>query len=171
VVLLLETAGGIEHLVVNFTPGTPQTVRLSGGEPLRTDGLAVRETPAGLVLAGGTFAQTSGRAVRQSRARGTIRGAFRAAEGGGRGWFQADAPLPEPETLAGRALLIQHGDGTSRGWTLVGVENTPDGRARLAVREEPGFQVDPQSREAVYYQFPGTRLEGPHRFRVSKIAR
>jgi hypothetical protein len=171
VVLLLETAAGTEHLVVNVTPGTRQTVRLSGGEPLQTDGLAVRETAEGLVLAGGTFARTSGCAVRQPRAEGTIRRAVRAVEGDARGWFEADAALPDPESLAGRALLVRHGDGTTRGWTIARAENTPEGRARLLVREEPGFQVDPQSRDAVYYQFPETRAPGPHHFRVARIAR
>jgi hypothetical protein len=170
VVLLLETAGGSEHLVVNLTPGTRRTVRLSDGQRLRTDGLAVRVTP-NLLLAGGTFAETAGKVVRQSRAQGTIRRAFRGDEGGGRGWFEADAALPEPETLADRTLLVHHGDGTTRGWTLVRVENTPDGRARLVVREEPGFQIDPETHDAVYYQFPGTRMAGPHRFWVARMAR
>ncbi|HEX8199485.1 MAG TPA: hypothetical protein VF590_03295, partial [Isosphaeraceae bacterium] len=125
----------------------------------------------GLVLAGGTAAEAGGRAVRQSRARGTNLRAGRGGEGGGLGWFEADDRLPEPESLAGRALLIRHGDGTTRGWTLVRVENTPEGRARLVVREEPGFLIDPATRDAVYYQFPGIRVTGPHQFWVAKMTR
>jgi hypothetical protein len=45
VVILLETADGEEHLVVNLRPGTPKTVRLADGRDVSTDGLAVRVGP------------------------------------------------------------------------------------------------------------------------------
>jgi hypothetical protein len=172
VVLILETAAGPEHLVINLRPGTEQTVRLSDGQPLRTDALVVRATPAGpLVMAGGTFAEAGARRVHQSRATGTLVGASRERSENHRGWFESEASLPEPETLTGRILLIRHGDGTTRGWTLDRVEALVNGRSRLYVREEPGFLIDPDGGRASYYQFPGTTSPGPHRFRVAKIAR
>src|SRR5262249_1486644 len=79
------------------------------------------------------------------------------------------APLPDADRLAGRAVLVRHGDGTTRGWTLQRVENTPGG-ARLYVREEPGFAIDPATHQARYYQFPRPTFPGPHPFRVSRIA-
>ncbi|MBX6312384.1 MAG: hypothetical protein IRY99_05615, partial [Isosphaeraceae bacterium] len=173
VVLVVQTTEGTEHIVVNLRPGTRQSLRLPDGRPLRTDGLAVREAPGpgGLTLAGGSFADTDDRVVRQSRASGTIRAVARHNAAESRGWFETEAPLSDPASLAGRIVLIRHGDGTTRGWTLVRAENTPEGRARLLVREEPGFLIDPDSQEAHYYQFPRSKLPGPHRFWIAKIAR
>ena len=168
--MYLETAEGKEHLVVNLTPGTPRTVPLADGSSLTTDGLAVRVSDRAMVLAGGTFAESSGRQVRQVKVTGKIRGVVRRNSAESRGWFEADAPLPDPDLLAGRVLHIRHGDGTTRGWTLQKVENTAEG-ARLHVREEPGFELDPQTQAARYYQFPRDVAPGPHLFRVSKIAR
>ena len=170
VVVYLETVEGKEHLAVNLTPGTPQTVQLADGSSLTTDGLAVRLSDRAMVLAGGTFAESSGRQVRQEKVTGTIRGVVRHNSAESRGWFEAEAPLPDPGLLAGRVLQIRHGDGITRGWTLRKVENTAEG-ARLYVREEPGFELDPQSQAARYYQFPRDVAPGPHRFRVSKISR
>jgi hypothetical protein len=171
VVLTVETAEGVEHVVVNLKPGTAQTVRLADGRTLVTDGLAVRATARGLVLAGGTSAKCGDREVRQAAAFGTIRAAVRQGSAGARGWFDTDEPVPDPETLSGRVLFIRHGDGPTRGWTLARAVNTADGRARLYVQEEPGFQVDPDNHVARYYQFPRAAYPGPHRFRVAKLAR
>ena len=69
-------------------------------------------------------------------------------------------------------MLIQHGDGTTRGWTLTRVENIPEGdAARLHVHEEPGFPIDRESGAARYYQFPRDTAPGPHRFTISQITR
>src|SRR5262249_45826386 len=152
VVVLLETEEGPEQLVINLAPGSPRTVALAGGQPLTTDGLAVRVSDAGLTLAGGTFAEGSGRQVRRSAAAGKVTRVVRQATAEGRGWFETDTPLPEPATLAGRVLLVRHGDDVTRGWTLQRVENTAAG-ARLHVREEPGFELDPTTHQARYYQF------------------
>ena len=172
VVLLLETAGGAEHLVVNLTPGTRQTVRLSGGEPLQTDGLAVRETAGGPGPGRGDLRRDRPDGSSASPGpRGRSAGPSappRETPGAG---SRPTRPCPSRSPSPAAPCSIRHGDGTTRGWTLVRVENTPDGRARLLVREEPGFQIDPESRDAVYYQFPGTRIPGPHRFRVARIAR
>ena len=172
VVVYLETAEGREHVVVNLTPGTARKVQLADGRHLATDGLAVRVSDRGLVLAGGTFAEMSdGRQVRQEPATGIIRGVVRQLSGPSRGWFESDASIPDASALAGRVLLVRHGDGTVRGWTLHEVQNIDRG-ARLFVREEPGFELEPgRDGEARYYQFPRTSMPGPHRFRIARIAR
>ena len=126
----------------------------------------------GLVLAGGTFAEMSdGRQVRQEPATGIIRGVVRQLSGPSRGWFESDASIPDASALAGRVLLVRHGDGTVRGWTLHEVQNIDRG-VRLFVREEPGFELEPgRDGEARYYQFPRTSMPGLHRFRIARIAR
>ena len=171
VAVYLETADGPEYLVVNLRPGTRQTVDLAEGRQLRTDGRVVRLTRNQMILAGGTFAATSDPwRVRHETAQGRITAAVRGSAATGRGYFLTDAPLPNPESLAGRALLIRHGDGATRGWTLEKVENAATG-ARLLVREEPGFQIDPNSGEARYYQFPRTSSPPPHQFGISSLSR
>ena len=170
VVVYVETADGPEQLVVNRTAGSPVNVALADGQTLSTDGLAVRVTARGLALAGGSFVELSGRRVSQQPAGGRIVRAARQAEPGTRGWFEIDHPLPEPATLAGRIVLVRHGDGTTRGWTLQRVENSSTG-ARLHVVEEPGFTLDPTTKVARYYQFPQAIAPGPHDLRIDRIAR
>lgn len=173
IVLALETVEGPEHLVLNLRPGTSQTVELLDGRTLRTDGLAVRALPDRLLLAGGTFAETDGLRAEQTRASGTIKATGRgSAEGSmARGWFETVEPLPDPSGVAGRALIVRHGDGTSRGWTILDARNRPSGGALIEVREVPGFRIDPASGEAAYYQFPRTWNPGPHAFLICQIAR
>jgi hypothetical protein len=170
VVIYLETAEGPEHVVVNLAPGTTQTVTCVDGRPLRTDGRTVRVMKDTLILAGGTFAETAGRRVAHAAVTGKITGAIRGSAETGRGFFLADAPLPDAPSLVGRVLLVRHGDGPTRGWTLDKVENTPDG-ARLFVREEPGFLIEPRTGQAQYYQFPRNATPPPHRFSVPRISR
>jgi hypothetical protein len=172
VVLVVESQeGGEEHIVLNLTPGTPRAVVLSDGSTLTTDGLVARLSRAGLVLAGGTFAEAGGRRAGLSRAAGTLVASGRGETTGARGWFESEFVVPEVESLAGRALLVRHGDGTCHGWTIQHAENLPAGGTRFYVREEPGFIIDLKSKEAHYYQFPRINVRGPHTFRICKIAR
>ncbi|SIO18830.1 hypothetical protein SAMN05444166_2891 [Singulisphaera sp. GP187] len=171
VVVYVESAGGTEHLVINLAPGTTQTVELTHGQTLRTDGLVVRVSPRGLVLAGGTFAESAGLRVEQQPSTGAITGVVRHASGAGRGWFESDQALRDDGHMQGRTILIRHGNDVTRAWTLQQVENMNRG-SRLYVLEEPGFALETKSSaEARYYQFPRISAPGPHQFRVSKITR
>ena len=170
VVIYLETADGPESIIVNLNPGKPCKVELADGRVFSMDGLAARVRGHALVLAGGTFAETGTARVEQGIARGKILAAIRKSTEDSCGLFETDATLPNPEKLAGRILLIAHGDGTTRGWTIHSAQNTENG-ARVFVREEPGFRIDAKSNEARYYQFPQSNFKGPHTFRISMIAR
>jgi hypothetical protein len=166
VVLLIESPSGTEHLVINLRAGTRQDVRLADGRTLATDGLAVRVADGEpLLLAGGTFASLGGSSVRLNRVAGTIGSALAG------GIFVASGSAPDPAALAGRALIVRHGDGTARAWTIARVENLPGPSVWFHVREQTGFHIDPQTGEAQYDQFPGTRHPGPHAFTVSRLAR
>ncbi len=166
VVLLLKTAEGVEHLVVNVRPGTKQTVKLADGRALTTDGVAVRVTPEGaLMLAGGTMATLGGQSLRQRNAAGTIGAALPG------GVFLAAGAIADPGAAAGRTLVIRHGDGTARAWTILAAENVPGPAVRFHVREETGFQLDPQTGAAQYVQYPCTRHPAPHTFSICRIAR
>jgi hypothetical protein len=170
-VLLIQSTTETEHLIVNLQPGSQPTVQLSDGRAVRTDGLAVRVAGESLRLAGGTFAETAGHRVRQDRIVGTIRGVGRMGKGRSPGWFEVDGASEELNGLAGRVLLIAHGDGTTRGWTIDHVEPADRSRSLLFVREEPGFALDPRTGAAHYYQFPANEAPAPHHFGVPRIAR
>lgn len=171
-VLQLETADGPETLIVNPTPGTPRWFDLTDGRQLHTDGLVVRLRGPELMMAGGTFASIGGRGITQSRIEGTIQGVSPAGPLQ-TGWFDTAEPVAEAEAeaQAGRTLLVQHGDGTSRGWTIERIEASPQGGSRIHVRELAGFAIDPASGEAVHRQFPPMRAPGPHRFTICRLAR
>ncbi|MDG3006532.1 hypothetical protein [Paludisphaera mucosa] len=170
VVVLIESPEGSDHLVFNRRPGTTLRVKTANGRFVSTDGLAVRVRGEDVFLAGGTYVEAAGKLVSQKSVRGTVTAAERDPNERGRGWFQTPEKLPEGLDVAGRTLFIEHGDGTVRSWTLDSIEPTADG-ARLRVREEPGFRIDPASGAAGYYQFPLTSSPGPHRFRLAQLSR
>ncbi|HEU5116684.1 MAG TPA: hypothetical protein VFT74_08405, partial [Isosphaeraceae bacterium] len=127
---------------------------------------------SGLQLAGGSFADLNGQArVEHARIGGKIVSSGRGASAPARGWFESADPVSNPETLAGRALVIAHGDGSRKAWTIVRASNRPDGGARFDVAEETGFLLDPSTNTANYYQFPMLRLPGPHDFVVCRLSR
>ncbi|AMV36745.1 hypothetical protein [Planctomyces sp. SH-PL62] len=170
VVVLVESPEGSEHLVFNRTAGTPVRVQLANGRYVATDGLAVRVRGDDVVLAGGSFVEAAGRLVSHKGLRGTITAATRESSERGRGWFLTPGKLPEDLAVAGRTLFVEHGDGSSRSWTLDSIEATPEG-TRLHVREEPGFRIDVATGAAEYYQYPLTTSPGPHRFRLAQMSR
>jgi hypothetical protein len=170
-VIAIETAEGTEFLAVNSNPGEVRDAPLPDGRVLRFDGLAARVVGKSLLVAGGTFAEVGDRRTSLDRVTGTIVAAGRSDRSDARGMFRVTGPLPHPEALAGRTLMIRHGDGTSRGWTIVAAENLDDGGARFHVREDAGLRIEPQSGTARYDRFPGGVYPGPHKFGVSRIGR
>jgi hypothetical protein len=111
-----------------------------------------------------------GRLVSLARLEGTIFATVRKQTDRGRGWFLTPEQLPDDPAIAGRTLIVHHGDGTCKAWTLDSIESTPQG-TRLHVREEPGFEIEDKTGAANYYQFPQVTVPGPHRFRLAQIAR
>ena len=171
IVLAIETIEGTEYLAVNSNPGEVRDVTLPDGRALRFDGLAVRVATAGPILAGGTFAEVDERRVALETIRGHVVAAGRSDKPGARGVFRVSDALANPGEVAGRTLIIRHGDGSSRGWTIVSAENLDEGGARLHVFEEAGLRIDPESAIGHYERFPGGIVPGPHAFGVSRIAR
>ncbi|MGC8638881.1 MAG: hypothetical protein ACP5XB_03255, partial [Isosphaeraceae bacterium] len=155
---------------VNLKPGSTRKVALPGGRFVSFDGVAARVRGRELVLAGGTFAEGAGKFVSQASLAGTLTGSVRRTTERGAGWFITPDHLADAPSIAGRTLVVEHGDGTCRSWTLDSLESTPAG-TRLHVREEPGFLIDPRDGAARYYQFPLVNAPGPHRFRLGLIAR
>lgn len=169
IVILVKTPTGDESLVLNMEPGAVREIRLADDRVLKTDGFLVRVVGNQVQLAGGTSAELGGRVVRHHRAAGTIVRASREDAGGSHGWFETAAPLPSPEQFTGRTLLIRHGNATSRGWTITRAVNISATAARIFVREEPGFRIDPESGDAQFYQFPRGTSPGPHTFVINQI--
>lgn len=171
IVIAIEAAEGTEYIAVNATPGRARETALPDGRLLKFDGHAVRVTPRGPILAGGTFAEVDGHKVTLDPLHGTVVGAGKSDRPGARGVFRVSESFPNPRALLGRTLLIRHGDGSSRGWTIVDAQNLSEGGARLHVFEDAGLRIDPQSGSARYERFPGGIVPGPHQFGVSRIAR
>jgi hypothetical protein len=169
VVLWIDSIDGPEYLVVNLTPGKPVSARLMNELDCSTDGVAIRIGPHVMKLAGGTFAQMGSMRMEQIAPSGLIVSSTREPTESEHGWFESDHWLEQPDRYKGRTLLITHGDGTTKGWTITRVDNRPEGSARLYVHEEPGFLIDAKTKEAVYYQLPRTRLPGPHRYQIALI--
>jgi hypothetical protein len=169
IVILVKTKAGDEYLVLNMNPGAQREIRLGDNRVLKTDAVLVRVAGGRLQMAGGTSAELDGRVTHQHRAAGTIVRASREASAGSRGWFETAEPLPSPEQFTGRTLLVRHGDGTSRGWTITRALNLSTTTARIYVKEEPGFRIDSESRDAQLYQFPRGSSPGPHTFVINQI--
>lgn len=169
VVVAVEAPEGTEHLVFNRKAGTAVRAQLANGRGVTTDGLVVRVRGEDVALAGGTYAEAAGKLVSQPSVRGTITAAERDPGERSRGYFLTPDKIPDGLSVAGRTLFVQHGDGSTRAWTLDSAEPTPEG-TRLRVREEPGFRVAADG-AAEYYQFPMAKAPGPHRFRVALSAR
>ena len=172
VLLAIETDSGPEHLLVNLAPGTFREVPLTDGTAIRTDGLLVLARDDGLILAGGTIAERGPLRVEQRRVEGSILAVQRPDPDGAPGRFETDAAMvADPDSFRGRSLLIAHGESIRRGWTIDHVAPTTDGRLSIAVVEEPGFELGPETGDALYYQFPNADAPGPHRFIIPQIAR
>jgi hypothetical protein len=173
VVLLIQGADGDEHLAFNLRPGTERTLTLADGRSLVTDALAVRVDANGLTLAGGQFATLGDLTVRAERVAGRITGVGPEPDPGAttRSVFEVEAAIADPAAVAGRALLVRHGDGVARGWTVEYAELIDAEHARLHARELPGFHLDAQTGAAVYDQYPGTSHPGPHRFVIPGLSR
>lgn len=172
IVILIDSPEGSEHLIINRTPGVAARVQLANGRLVTTDGLVTRIRGDEVVLAGGTHAEAAGKLVSGINIGGVITGASRKLSERGRGWFLSSSKLPafDAASVKGRTLIVEHGDGSFRSWTLDSIEPSSEG-TRLHVREEPGFLVDSKTGAAQYYQFPRNSAPGPHRFRVAQIAR
>lgn len=172
IVILIDAPEGSEHLIINQTPGVAARVQLASGRVVSTDGLVTRVRGDEVVLAGGTHAEASGKLVSSANIGGAITGSSRGLNERGRGWFLSTTKLPEFDSagVQGRTLIVEHGDGSFRSWTLDSIEATTEG-SRLYVREEPGFTIDSKTGAAQYYQFPRNTAPGPHRFRIAGIAR
>ena len=133
------------------------------------DGLAARVREHEVVLAGGTFAEGAGRLVSQPNLAGTLTGSVRRTTDRGLGWFitpehLADGPGNCRPLAGGRAWRRHVPVLDPRFGRIAARRHSPScpGRAGLSHRS-------PQRRGPVL-SIPQVK-RGPHRFRVSQIAR
>lgn len=171
IIIYVESSSGPQHIVVSLEPGTSQVALLSEGSTVRFNGQALRVDKDSLLLAGGTKAEANGVKLSERGLSGNIKSVHRQVIQGSRGSFDTDLELVAVDPLIGRVLRVRHGDGTIRGWTIVGGMPLASGLLRLFVNEEPGFEVEPATQVAKYYQFPQDEHPGPHTFYVDQIYR
>jgi hypothetical protein len=166
IALVVETRSGPEFLIVNRQPGTPQTLTLPGGRSIQTDGLVTLIRPDRISLAGGRFAQVGPLRVEHPQYRGAVRAARGLALDGALGSFELRGQVAPTDGLVGRTLLIRHGDGVSRAWTITRADLLGEHWARYWVREDPGFVLDASAHLAQDRAYPQAEHPGPHSFTV-----
>ncbi len=78
------------------------------------------------------------------------------------GAFVIDADWSEVGPPAGTVLILDHGDGFTRGYTVEAVEKVDRG-TRIVVSDEPGFEYDAATQTATYVFFPLHKHSGEHK--------
>ena len=73
-----------------------------------------------------------------------------------------DADWGELGPPAGTVLILDHGDGFTRGYTVEAVEKA-DAGTRIVVTDEPGFEYDAAAATASYVFFPLQKHTGEHK--------
>jgi hypothetical protein len=169
VVVAVETALGREYTVINTRPGSAQTIPLEDNQVMRTDAFVVHAGRHGLTQAGGTYCEFMHLRSTAPAQSGVLVAAEREGSGSWSGWFDAARAIEQPETAAGKTLIVRHGDGSA--WTIERISAGAYAAARIEVSELPGFTIDAETGDAVYYQHPRIRAPGPHLFRVCGLSR
>jgi hypothetical protein len=170
-IVLFDDRTSLNYLAINATPGQSTSAVLPDGRLLRTDALAVLVRPNSLIMAGGSFAECARQRVDAAVLGGRVVASGRNEGAGAPGWFELEGAGADVAAMRGRTLVIKHDDGTSRAWTVADASPTAGNRIRIAVREEPGFRIEPATGDAVYYQYPLTRHHGPHLARLCSTSR
>ncbi len=78
-----------------------------------------------------------------------------------------DRELPASEAVAGRFVLVTHGDGSSHGYEIAGSQQRGDEHL-LHLTDDPGFRLNPDGQTEFVY-FPHNTISGPNSFRLSSV--
>lgn len=97
------------------------------------------------------------------RYEGLIEQALRQEEGAPANAFVTSVPLPVGDALAGRWMIVTHGNGHTHGYEIAHVERR-EGKSVIVLRDDHGLKIDGEQTEEVY--FPGRKITGPNRFLI-----
>lgn len=94
---------------------------------------------------------------------GTIITAPRLVSGEGRDAFVVDAPLPDGDALAGKWMIVTHGNGLSHAYEIARVESHLHG-SLVVLSYDHGLIIDGDTTREAY--FPQRTFTGKNRFRI-----
>ena len=95
---------------------------------------------------------------------GAISGVQRKEAGDESNAFVTDAELPDAAALAGRTMIMIHGDTTAHGYTIERVERVGD-KTLIHVLDEPGLEIGEDETKMIY--FPHRTIKGQNTFYIA----
>lgn len=169
-VLAIERNGEQEYLLVNLSMGRLVEARLPDGVSLATDGLVVHLRPTALTLAGGTFARAGTDWIEHPAPHGSLRAASMRGDGQPRAYFESNDPYTGLAGYENKTMVVEHGDGVRRAWTIASVEPATDNGTRIWVREDVGFVLSEPDGPAIDEVVPRAKHPAPHTFGICLIS-
>ncbi len=97
---------------------------------------------------------------------GRVAAVLRAAAGDGVNAFQVAGKFP-PADVVGKTVVIRHGDGSTHGYRLAGVQRTGE-QTLLILAGEPGFVL--RDAKAQFLFFPKREIEGEVTYSIASVA-
>jgi len=95
---------------------------------------------------------------------GAITGVQRKEVGDESDAFVTEAELPDAGALAGRTMIIAHGDTTAHGYTIERVERVGE-TTLIHVLDEPGLEIGDDETKMIY--FPQRIIKGQNTFYIA----
>jgi hypothetical protein len=95
------------------------------------------------------------------RYEGAITSVTRKSDGGTEDALITQAELPEGGALAGRWMIVTHGNGHTHAYRIAHVQRR-DGKSIVVCREDHGLRIQADQTEECY--FPRRKIAGPNRF-------
>jgi len=122
-----------------------------------------------MTLVGGTLLQKGSRRLRgEGILWGRIVDVLRKEAGDEADALVVDQPLPAGYRLKGLTVIVRDGAGFAVGHEVAGVA-TRDGRTRLLLADDPGFEIAADGTSRHCY-FPGRSWQGENRFEIATVA-
>jgi len=118
----------------------------------------------GLSLTKGDFSLNS----KIARYEGQIDSATRKTAGGGENALITSAELPEGDRLAGRWMIVTHGNGHTHGYQIDRVRRD-SGKSIIVLTDDHGLEIAGQ--QTTEYYFPQRTITGPNRFVIPDSAK
>jgi hypothetical protein len=98
---------------------------------------------------------------KSARYQGSLDAALRTAAGDNANAFLTGAALPAGDELAGRWMIVTHGDGHTHGYLIQGVQRDA-ARTKILLAGDPGLRISGQETEECF--FPRRKFHGPNDF-------